>query len=418
MTGLPSFVTMVSMKNRSLAQPIADLAFGARKMALVSGPRQCGKTTLAKMLLGDRKVGLYRNWDQVEFRREWARNPSDIIPPPGEGDAPLVALDEIHKDRRWKRNLKGIFDTLEAPCDILVTGSARLGVYVKGSDSLLGRYFSFRLHPFTIRELRGPEVLGPDEAMEALFCRSRRPSKSLQGHLEALMAYGPFPEPLLAQDVRRARLWRRNREELVIREDLRDLSRLPELGRVEMMVSLLPERVGSLFSLASVGRDLEASVHTVKRWLDYLSQLYYLFEVKPYARSIPRSLRREGKIYLWDYAGIADEAARFENLVACHLLKACHFWTDTGHGQFDLFYLRDKEKREIDFLIVRDGQPWLPVEVKLADTEPSENWQWFARFLTCKRGLQLVASPVWKEHTFGDTRLLVAGAAEALNYLA
>ena len=418
MTGLPSFVTMVSMKNRSLAQPIADLAFGARKMALVSGPRQCGKTTLAKMLLGGRKVGLYRNWDQVEFRREWARNPSDIIPPPGEGDAPLVALDEIHKDRRWKRNLKGIFDTLEAPCDILVTGSARLGVYVKGSDSLLGRYFSFRLHPFTIRELRGPEVLGPDEAMEALFCRSRRPSKSLQGHLEALMAYGPFPEPLLAQDVRRARLWRRNREELVIREDLRDLSRLPELGRVEMMVSLLPERVGSLFSLASVGRDLEASVHTVKRWLDYLSQLYYLFEVKPYARSIPRSLRREGKIYLWDYAGIADEAARFENLVACHLLKACHFWTDTGHGQFDLFYLRDKEKREIDFLIVRDGQPWLPVEVKLADTEPSENWQWFARFLTCKRGLQLVASPVWKEHTFGDTRLLVAGAAEALNYLA
>ena len=409
---------MVSMKSRSLAQPIADLAFGGRKMALVSGPRQCGKTTLAKMMLGDRKVGLYRNWDQVEFRREWARNPSDLIPPPGEGNAPLVILDEIHKDRRWKRNLKGIFDTLEGPCDILVTGSARLGVYVKGSDSLLGRYFSFRLHPFSIRELRGPGVLGPDEALEAMFCRSRRRSKSLQRHLDALMAYGPFPEPLLAQDVRRARLWRRNREELVIRQDLRDLSRLPELGRVEMMVSLLPERVGSLFSLASVGRDLEASVHTVKRWLDYLKLLYYLFEVKPYARSIPRSLRKEGKIYLWDYAGIADEAARFENLVACHLLKACHFWTDTGYGQFDLFYLRNKDKREIDFLIARDGRPWLPVEVKLADTEPAENWPWFARFLTCKRGLQLVASPVWKEHTFADTRLLVAGAAEALDYLA
>ena len=409
---------MVSMKKRSLAQPIGELAFGARKMALVSGPRQCGKTTLAKMLLRKRKIGLYRNWDQVEFRREWARNPSAIIPPAGGKEPALVVLDEIHKDRRWKRNIKGVFDTLTTPCDILVTGSARLSVYMRGSDSLLGRYFSFRLHPFSIRELRRPEVLGPDEAMEALFGRFRRPARSLTERLEAMMAYGPFPEPLLAQDTRRARLWRRDREELVIREDLRDLSRLPELGRVEMMVSLLPERVGSLFSPASIGRDVEASIHTIKRWLDYLKQLYYLFEVKPYTRSVPRSLRREGKVYLWDYAGVPGEAARFENLVACHLLKACHFWTDTGYGQFDLFYLRNKEKREIDFLIARDGQAWLPVEVKLADTEPSKNWPWFAKRLTCKRGLQLIGSPAWQEHTFADTHILVAGAAEALDYFA
>ena len=409
---------MVGMKARSLAQPVKELAFAGQKIALMSGPRQCGKTTLAKMLLRGRKVGVYRNWDQLEFRREWARSPSAVIPPPSGKEVPLVILDEIHKDRRWKRNLKGVFDTLEAPCDILVTGSAHLAVYMKGSDSLLGRYMRFRLHPFSVGELQGPDVLEPDEAMDALFGRRRRPTKALRGSLEALMAYGPFPEPLLAQEVRRARLWRRNREELVIREDLRDLSRLPELGRVEMMTALLPERVGAPFSLASVGRDIEASVHTVKRWLDYLKQLYYLFEVKPYSRSIPRSLRREGKIYLWDYAGIPDTAARFENLVACHLLKACHFWTDTGHGQFDLHYLRDKEKREIDFLIVRDGRPWLPVEVKQTDATPSENWKWFTRFLTCRRGLQLVMTPTWKSHTFGDSHILVAGAAEALRYFA
>ncbi len=409
---------MVRMKDRSLAQPITELAFGGRKMALVSGPRQCGKTTLAKMLLRGRKVGIYRNWDQVEFRREWTQNPSAIIPPPRGGDAPLVVLDEIHKDRRWKRNLKGVFDTLKAPCDILVTGSARLAVYMKGSDSLLGRYFRFRLHPFSIRELRGPEVLEPDEAMEALFGRFRRPAKSSREDLKSLMAYGPFPEPLLAQDARRARLWRRNREELVIREDLRDLSRLPELGRVEMMVSLLPERIGSLFSLASVGRDIEASVHTVKRWMDYLKELYYLFEVKPYTRSVPRSLRREGKVYLWDYARIPDNAARFENLVACHLLKACHFWTDTGYGRFDLFYLRDKEKREIDFLVVRDGQPWLPVEAKYSDAAVSPNWDKFMPLLGCKHGLQVVYEPQWKPHQVGQTQIVVAGAAEALDYLA
>jgi len=397
---------------------MADLAFGSGKMALVSGPRQCGKTTLAKMLMRKRKVGLYCNWDQVEFRREWARNPSAIIPLPANGQTPLVVLDEIHKDRRWKSRVKGVFDTLTAPCDILVTGSARLSVYMKGSDSLLGRYFGFRLHPFSVREMAGPEVLEPDEALEALFTRSHRSRKSAAACLKSLMAYGPFPEPLLAQDARRARLWRRNREELVIRQDLRDLSRLPELGRVEMMASLLPERVASHFSLASISRDVETSIPTVKRWVDYLKQLYYLFEVKPYTRSIPRSLRREGKVYLWDYAAVTEKSARFENLVACHLLKACHFWTDTGHGQFDLFTLRNRERREIDFLIVRDREPWLPVEVKLTDEKPSENWPWFGRFLTSKRGLQLVSSPAWRMHTFANSRVLVAGAAEALGYFA
>jgi predicted AAA+ superfamily ATPase len=309
-----------------------------------------------------------------------------------------------------------VYDTLESPCDILVTGSARLRVYLRGSDSLLGRHLSFRLHPFSVRELERPDMLGPDEALGALFERADRPGSAAQGALAALVAYGPFPAPLLAQDARKARLWRRNREQLVIREDLRDLSRLPELGRIEMMTALLPERVGSLFSLSSLARDLEASVPTIKRWMAYLDQLYYVFEVKPYAKRIARSLRREGKVYLWDYAAVPAEAARFENLVASHLLKACHCWTDTGEGDFGLFFLRNKDRQEIDFLIVRDGEPWLPVEVKLADTAPAASWGRFAPMLPCARGLQLVFQPHWEIHRFGGSQVLVAGAAEALRY--
>ncbi|MBM4042868.1 MAG: ATP-binding protein [Planctomycetes bacterium] len=409
---------MVSMKDRSLAQPIGQLALSDHKIAFVSGPRQCGKTTLAKMLLRSRKVGLYRNWDEIGFRRAWARNPSALIPRAEEDDVPLVVLDEIHKDRRWKRNLKGVFDTLEAPCDILVTGSARLRVYMRGSDSLLGRHLSFRLHPFSVREVGRPDVLGPDEALNALFARARTSGKATEDSLAALMTYGPFPEPLLAQDTRKARLWRRNREQLVVREDLRDLSRLPDLGRIEMMTALMPERVGSLFSLSSLARDLEVSVPTIKRWMAYLDQLYYVFEIKPYTRRIARSLRREGKVYLWDYAAVRGEAQRFENLVAAHLLKACHYWTDTGEGDFALFYLRTKEKQEIDFLIVRDGKPWLPVEVKHAESAPAASWARFAPILPCTRGLQLVRQPHWETHRFGAAQVLVAGAAEALGYFA
>jgi predicted AAA+ superfamily ATPase len=404
------------MKRRSLSQAVETLAFAGHKMAFVSGPRQCGKTTMAKMLLKHRTSGLYRNWDEVEFRRAWAKNPSVLIPKARGGDVPLVVFDEIHKDRRWKRNLKGVFDTLETPCDILVTGSARLNVYMKGSDSLLGRHLSFRLHPLSIREMARPDVLSPDAMLTALASRAQRRAKTWGENLASLLAYGPFPEPLLAHDARKARLWRRNREQLIVREDLRDLSRLPDLGRIEMMNAMLPERVGALFSVASVARDIEVSIPTVRRWLTYLKELYYLFEIKPFIRSIPRSLRREGKVYMWDYGVIPDEAARFENLVACHLLKACHYWTDTGEGVFDLFFLRDKDKREIDFLLVRDGKPWLPVEVKCADAAPSQNWKLFAPLLPCKMGLQIVRQPEWKEHVFGDTRILVAGAAEALSY--
>ncbi|MBU1701130.1 MAG: ATP-binding protein [Candidatus Eisenbacteria bacterium] len=405
------------MKRRSLAPAIGELAFSDHKIAFVSGPRQCGKTTLAKMMLRERKTGVYHNWDELKFRHLWTQDPSSIIPISRGKDVPLIVLDELHKNRRWKRDLKGVFDTLTKPCDLLVTGSARLNIYMKGSDSLLGRHLSFRLHPFSLREMESSVVLNPDEALNRIFVHGLRRNQRRQDNLAALMNFGPFPEPLLNQDKRKARIWHRNHEQLIVREDLRDLSRLPELGRIEMMIALLPARIGSLFSMASIGRDLEASIPTVKRWIGYLKALYYLFEVKPYHKKIPRALRREGKVYLWDYSAIPNEAARFENLVACHLLKACHFWTDTGEGTFELFYLRNKEKQEIDFLIVRDGVPWLPVEVKLSETMLSPSWRKFAGLLPCKRCIQVVRQPSWNIHDYQGTEILVVGASEALAHL-
>ncbi len=407
------------MRKRYLARALDELAFGDQKIALLSGPRQCGKTTLGRMLLKRRPDGAYWNWDDITFRRLWARDPKAVVPAGCRQGRPLVVLDEIHKDRRWKGALKGLYDTLDAPCDILVTGSARLTVYTraKGTDSLLGRYRNFRLHPFSLGELTTGAPPEPDHLIDQLFERALRPRRSDQRVVEDLLRFGPFPEPLLAQDERRARLWRRARETAVVREDLRDLSRIPELGRVELLVSLLPGRVGSRFSPNAIREDLEVSFDTVRRWMTFLQELYLAFELKPYSRHVPRSLKREGKVYLWDYGGVPPGPARLENLVASHLLKACHYWTDTGWGDFKLHYLRTKDGHEIDFLVVRDGEPWWPVEVKTGESTPSPQWTKFVHRLPCTRGVQISARPGWRVHAYGPTKVLVVGVAEAMRYL-
>jgi uncharacterized protein len=404
---------------RSLEVPIRELAFSDHKIALVSGPRQCGKTTLGKMLLAARKAGAYHNWDDVQFRRLWVKQPASVVPTSEPKVVPLVVLDEIHKARGWKRTLKGLFDTRTREFDALVTGSARLNVYKKGGDSLLGRALHFRMHPLSVAELSPLRLpTEPELRLQALFSRSRIADKS-PDLLASLLRFGGFPEPFLAASDRKARVWRQSRVEKVIREDLRDLSRLTELSRVEMLASLLPERVGSLLSRASLREDLEVSFDSITRWLALLTELYYAFEIKPHVRSVVRSLKKEGKLFLWDWAEVLAPGPRFENLVAAHLLKACDFWTDSGEGTFELKYLRNKEQQEIDFLILRDGQPWLPVEAKLSDTEPVPHWNKFLGYLGCRRALQLVGSPgVFRKHPLPNGALWVASAGDALAYFA
>lgn len=408
------------MLKRTLSTLIGQICFETHKMAFVSGPRQCGKTTLAKLMLEERKSGHYYNWDAHEFRKVWVKTPQSIIEGSEKlktGITPLYVLDEIHKAKLWKRTLKGIYDSLVVLVDIIVTGSARLNVYKKGSDSLLGRYYHFRMHPLTVREMSSLSDVPPENFIDRLFSRAQTFKKEYRKNFESLDRFGGFPEPLLAQNEKQSRLWRASRVEKVIREDLRDLSRIPELSQIEMLVALLPDKVGSLFSIASLQTDLEVSFQTVKRWVEYLKELYYIFEIKPYHSFISRSLKKEGKIYFWDYSEISNPAARFENLVASHLLKTCHYWTDGGEGNFELFFLRDKEKREIDFLITKDRKPWLPVEAKLGDHEPSPHWRKFLREIPCQKALQIIHEPGhWRIHPAENKQILVASANEALSY--
>lgn len=347
---------------RLYEQILAEHFRDERKMLFLMGPRQVGKTTTSRDVAQLRPRSLYLNWDNLDHQRQIVSGPSELaralqLEVLAE-DRPLLILDELHKYPRWRSLLKGFYDTHGEATDVLVTGSARLSAFHPSGESLMGRYFSYRMHPLSVAELARPEIgEAPGE----------RPPAAIDNELfDALERFGGFPEPLSRASDRFALRWRRLRHQQLFREELRDLTRIQELGKVQTLAQLVVLRAGQLVTYSSLADALDASIDSVKRWLSVLESLYFHFPVRPWFRNVTRSLRKEPKFYLWDWSLIEDPGRRFENMVACALLKAVHLWTDHGLGEFGLHFLRDKEKREVDCLVSRDGEPWLLVEAKLS----------------------------------------------------
>lgn len=352
-----------------------------RQMAFLSGPRQVGKTTLARSV-----ATVFFAWDDPEDRLLLLRGGSSLADAAGlstVADAlPVVAFDEIHRHARWKSLLKGFFDKNENRCRIVATGSARMDVYKRGGDSLMGRYFPYRVHPFSVAELLDTGLPGSGIV--------RAPAPVSAADWNALLAFGGFPEPFSLRTPAFLRRWQSLRFEQLLRHDLRDLSRTTEIDRIDTLARLLALRSGSLLSCASLAREIAVSEPTVKQWIVLLRSLYYGFTVPPWHRNIENSLRKTPKWYLRDWSAIADAGSRHETFVACHLLKAVEGWSDLGLGDFALFYLRDTQKREVDFLVTRDGSPWFLAEVKSSDSAISKSLAHFQRLTGAPHAFQVV----------------------------
>ena len=357
---------------RYLDDPVAsDLQ---RKMVLLTGPRQVGKTTLCRQLMERFASAQYLNWDvaadrMILRRQTWGARTR------------LLAMDEIHKMPDWKNWLKGVVDGRPPEQALLVTGSARMETSRQSGDSLAGRYLPFRLHPISVRE----------------WCEQRggTPAEALA----RLMERGGFPEPCLAASVEDAERWRRQYFTDLIREDVVEFSRLHELTAMRLFVEVLRERVGSPLSLASIARDLAVSPTTLKRYLDILQALYIVFAIQPWHHNIARAILQTPKVYFFDTGLVrGDAGVRFENAVAAMLLKHAHFRQDAQGKNTGLHYIRTKDGAEVDFALSEENRLAHLIECKLSDNAPHRALTRFASQFAGAEAVQIVYDLRQEEH--------------------
>jgi len=330
-----------------------------RQMAFVSGPRQVGKTTTCR-----NHADRYANWDNLDDREEILAGPAALVESLHMNRlskaVPVALFDELHKYPRWKQFLKGFFDTYADEVRIVVTGSSRLDMYRRVGDSLMGRYFLYHMHPFSVAETLRQDLPNAKRIVRA-------PQRPKSTDFDALWVHGGYPEPFLKRDMRFGRRWQSLRTQQLLREDIRDLTQIQQLDQLEMLVKLLDVRSAQQIVYSNLAKSVQASVDTIRRWLDTLGNLHHGFLISPWFKNVSRSLRKEPKWFLRDWAGIEDPGDKAETFIGCHLLKAVDGWNDLGFGKFQLAYLRDKEQREVDFVVIRDGAPWFLVEVKLRE---------------------------------------------------
>lgn len=389
-----------------------------QKMLFLTGPRQVGKTTLTKSIAEDYVSTRYFNWDNVEDQKILIKDPYFFTQLEAQKTKKACLIfDEIHKYASWKNYLKGVWDTYHDVFDIIVSGSGRLDLFKRGKDSLLGRYLQIIIFPLTLGELlrRRPDS---DSLSTALDDGLDLSSAEAREHFNRLLIMGGFPDPFIKDDAVFTKNWRNERTALVINDDIRQIAQVRELSQLQILGHLLPERIGSPLSINSLREDVGVAFETIRDWIGLLEKVYFCFRIPPYTGKIQRALRKETKLYLYDWGAVADEAARFENLLALHCLKAVDTWNHTEVANFELYYIRDQSKREVDFLIVKNKKPWILIEAKNSDTSFAKTLLNFQDSLRCPYAVQVTAqSNVYRREKNNAGVCLITSAERFLSLL-
>ncbi len=387
-----------------------------KQMVFIAGPRQAGKTTLTQILAEDFTNSLYFNWDILEEKRKLIENPSFYEElHRNDNSVPLIIFDELHKYSHWKNYLKSVYDKDMGNYKFVVSGSGRLDMYQKGGDSLAGRYFIFYLWPFTLAELAGNNL--SFEQFSSNFIKVHTRANQTQLIWNNLSQFSGFPDPYLNGTDHFYQIWSNTYKKQLLREDIRDLASLRSFENVEILFSLLPSKIGSPLSMASLARDINVSFDSVRNWIEIFENFFMVFRISPWSKKISRAITKEKKLYLFDYASIDSPAAKFENMVALELFRAVSNWNDLGLGNFSLHYLRNREKEEVDFLLSNNHNPILLIETKLSDDTAAKSLIKFQKVLNIP-AVQLVNNnDICKIVSSGNLKIMIISADHWLSLL-
>lgn len=380
-----------------------------KKMVFLAGPRQCGKTTISTLVAQELGVpSSYYNWDTDTHRQQ-------ILQSQLQASSQLYILDELHKFPRWQNWLKGQYDEKHAEHSFLVTGSAKLDAYSRGGDSLQGRYYLHRIHPLSLSEILDLKpVYQFDFSSFDLIAE-----KNQQSSLESLLNYGGFPEPFLSQDQIECNRWRIAYSSRLVRDEIRDLERVWDLSRMELLYDRLKNTVGSVLSLNSLREDLEVAFETVKNWVEIFEKLYAVFRLLPYGPPKIKAVKKEQKLYFWDWSQVPASSARIENMVAMHLLRYVQQKEDVLGEKWELRYFRDKVGHEIDFILLKEGQPWCAIEVKSQEQDLDSNFKYLLQRTKIPFAFQLhfQGTKDWFYPQINDSKIRIMPMANFLAHL-
>lgn len=378
--------------DRIYSQLIEDHFAQYDQMVFLSGPRQVGKTTISQHACLPEQPAYFFDWDN-DVDRDLILQGVDAVAAhcrlsSAEVTKTRIVFDEIHKFADWKNFLKGFFDKYKQKTQIVAAGSAKMDIYQKGGDSLMGRYFPYHIYPISVAECVGAAF---DEAI------LHHPQEPAWQDYQALLMYGGFPDPFLKRQKRFSQIWAKTRRNQLFREDLRDLTRIMHLNKMELLATFLAHQAGQLVTFSELAKKIRVSISTVQDWISVLSNFYYGFLIYPWSKNLPRSLIKQPKCYLWDWSMLQDPGARAENFIAAHLKKSVSFWNDAGLGEFGLFFLRDKDQQEVDFLLTREQVPWLLIEVKSSqEARLSRALTYYQKKLQVPYALQVVIDMPYK----------------------
>jgi len=397
---------IVNMEERKLYFKVWDELSQEKSMVFMVGPRQAGKTTLAQIISKSFTNSLYFNWDIHDHRTKFYAN-SDFFEDVTRKDdsKPLIILDEIHKFKDWKNYLKGTYDKFHDRYLFLVSGSGRLDVYPL-----------FRLLPFTIAELGGINLDIEAFLKNPLGIQIVK-REELKEKWNRLSELSGFPKPYLVNKKASYRRWSNTYSNQLIREDIRDLTAVKSVKEMEILYHLLPSKVGSPLSIPSLASDLRVTYNSIRNWLSVFEMFFLVFSVYPWTKKISRAIQKERKVYLWDSPRIEDESRRFENMVAAELWRAVTQWNDLGYGTFSLHFIKNKEKQEVDFLLANGGKPFLLVEAKISDEQPSPALRKFQTALNIPAVQLLMEHEGYKSISNGGQNILIAPAYQWLSQL-